>query len=183
MLLWRRSGGQHTVFPWLECLSHTQDLSLSVSLSLSSALALTSECCVTSHWWWWRLPWYISPYVGPSPCPPITHLKLQQPEPATKCVYASFFCFSFYFFYYLIFFLPSTEVIHQLQLHNRTSKRKLEEKPHQFDLPSFIFNNLSGSVVCLCIRVYEHLWSLFSHLLLHSHPFYSVFGTLKTCTV
>lgn len=44
MLLWRRKGGQHTVFPWSECLSHTQDLSLSL---LASALALTPECCVT----------------------------------------------------------------------------------------------------------------------------------------
>lgn len=48
MLLWRRKGGQQTVFPWSECLSHTQDLSLSlVSLTLSSALAMTPECCVT----------------------------------------------------------------------------------------------------------------------------------------
>lgn len=33
------------------------------------------------HWCWWRLLWYISPHVGSSTCPVITHIWAPHPVP------------------------------------------------------------------------------------------------------
>lgn len=82
-------------FPWPECLSHTQDLSQSV-VSLGTDPWMLRDF----HWCWWRLLWYISPHVGPPPCPVITRLWVLQPVPATTLVYVllpNFLCFPFWF--------------------------------------------------------------------------------------
>lgn len=161
MLLWGRKGGQHAVFPWLECLSHTQNLS---HRCLSSALALTPECCMTSTG---ADDVFCDTFLPVSPALSCDHTSPQSHGPYRQqhfCPRFGFVIVRLILFSSSVTFSPSVYKDVQLEpvIHkDKTSSRALQHKldmcwtinTHHFHLTSFICSNLSRLVARSCILV------------------------------